>query len=207
MGDNAETAAVGQAEVHRGQLAGEDAALASGDTVAASTTPTEARPEEVMVDPRADDFEFNIAVDVIYHRDRAAWLTWAHRILLLGAIIFGSVAATDLSNPKVCAILAAVCAALDIVFDPIGTAALHRDCLRALHRVILKLRKARFTTEAVDIADEEMMELSVIEPAPYNILRLLAYEEATVSLGRQKPVRTAPYLLRPLANVFRFEGW
>lgn len=200
MGEVAEAAA-GQTDQGAGSVPAQDACAPAG-------TATTSSEEGEMTDPRADDTEFGIAVDVIYHRARAGWLKWCHRALLFGAVMFGSAAATDVANAKLCAIVAAALAALDMAFDPGGTAALHTDCLRGLHRILVRLRKARFSAEAIDAADEDLMDLSVMEPAPYNLLRLLASHEAAIALGRMHPAKQpVPWTLRPLVNVFRFEGW
>ena len=203
MRDPAETDTIGQAEDHRGLVAAADAGASENGEAATAAAQT----EEVTRDPRADDVEFNVAVDVIYHRNRAGWLLGFHRVLMFATIMFGSVAATDVANAKICAVLAAACAAFDLVFDPATTAADHREILRKLHEIIADLRHHRFTGAAIDTADRALMALSATEPATYNLLRTLAYNEAVRSLGRDPSQNEAvPLWLMPLVNVFRFEA-
>ena len=201
MCDPAQETTGREAEDHRGLLAAASAAGAEGGEAAAATE------EEVIGNTRADDIEFNIAVDVIYNRDRAAWLLWCHRALMFATIMLGSVAATDLANAKVCAVLAAACAAFDLVFDPATTAAAHREIIRQLHEIVAALRRDKGSEAAADTADKALMNLSATEPAPYNMLRALAYKEAVKALGRD-PVHCedVPLYLRPFVNVLRFEG-
>ncbi len=191
-----------QAEGHRRLMAAASAAGAEGGEASKAS-----EAGKVMADSRADDTEFNIAVDVIYNRNRSAWLLWCHRALMFATIMLGSVAATDLANAKVCAVLAAACAAFDLVFDPATTAAAHREIIRQLHEIVAALRRDKGSEAAADTADKALMNLSATEPAPYNMLRALAYKEAVKALGRD-PVHCedVPLYLRPFVNVLRFEG-
>lgn len=194
----------GDAEEVRGVLAPAGASASAG---AAASSSSAAAAAQALNATRADDLEFNIAVDVIYHRARAAWLTVIHRVLMFGAIMFGTAAASDLESAKVCAAISAACAALDLVFDPTTSAAAHRETNRGLHAIMSTLRLEHFAESAMDDADKTLMQLSVDEAAPYNLARALARNEAIISLGRDpNKAEHVRWFVRPFVNVFRFEG-
>lgn len=155
---------------------------------------------------RSNNLEFHLAVDIVYNRARAGWLLLWHRAFLFGTIIAGSVAASDVSNPKLCAVLAAVLAAFDLVFDPGAGAAAHGEIVRELHAVLIRLTRAKFSEAEMDRAEGDLLTLSATERAPYCAQRDIAHNQAITALGRDPTHRAKIGWRRGLSQVFRFEG-
>ncbi len=173
-----------------------------------SADPTDkAAANQISDGGRAAEIEFNIAADIIYNRARASFLTLSHRAFLLGAIIAGSTAASDLASAKLCAFGAAACAALDLVFDPATGAAVYRELIRSIHDVLVDLKQRKFTGAAMDEAEVALLKISGTETAPFHARREMAFNQTRLSFGREDlpPIRVGLWR-RALSQVWRFEG-
>ena len=206
--EHAEAAAGDTATSSPAQSAGRAAGQPAGTSIPPDPSggPDQAH-EEVTDRARAEEMTFNITVEIVYNRARASFLIWCHRVLLFGTIAAGTSAAADLWSVKLLAALAATFGLLDLVFDPATTAAQHRDITRVQHATLIKLRRARFSPEAMVEADAVLLDLSATEPAPFEAQRAIAYNQTIASLGRDEANRIPlTRTRRVLSQWLRFEG-
>ncbi len=179
-----------------------------GVSADASGEPDAPGAEEVTEPAGVTDQEFDLAVDVNYHRARASWFAAQHRLFLFGTIMAGSAAATDVSNAKVLGLAAAALGTLDLVLDPTTRMVEHRDHARDTLAIVADLHRNSFSPEARLRAKDEDFRLSANEGAPFNALRTMAFNQAITAFGRPDDYRVwVPPERRLLANLLRFEGW
>ena len=177
-----------------------DPAFDVADGAVPSLEPEAGRP------PDAEAFEFDVAVEALYHRARAAWFDRAHRWAMFCGIMGGSAAAAGIVDVTTCGMLVAAVCALDLVFDVTGRAGAHRDIARDHLSVVAELHLWQFSPEACRKAEGDQFRIAASAPAPFNALHDLAHNEAVRTLGRDDVARVSVGWRRwMLANVWRFE--
>lgn len=108
-----DSAASGGAD--REGLAASSASASTIGSASASTPAARNVPESLSTD--REMLEFDLAVEVLYYKSRGAWFASLHRWAMLGAIVFGSAAAAQVVNVKLCGMLAVLSAAIDLAFN------------------------------------------------------------------------------------------
>ncbi len=146
-----------------------------------------------------DNPEFRLAVEVLYHGSRQAFLAGAHRWAMFATIIFGASAAAALA-PIACGLLAAASGAADIAFDFTGRAQAHADKRRAYLELVPQMAgdpegfALRFASAWTVISADE--------PPLYRWAEAIAHRNACISLGQPVPA-ALPLYQRLFAHVIR----
>jgi hypothetical protein len=146
----------------------------------------------------ADDPEFRLAAEVLYHGARMAFLSGAHRWMMFAAIVFGAGAATAIA-PVICGLLAMATAAADIAFDFTGRSQHHADIRRRYLDIVARLARAG---ASVDFT-AEWMAISADEPPLFRTVAMIAHENACLALHRPLPEARVGRWRRIGAHIWR----
>ena len=188
-------AAEAEPEYGRARLA----AAASG-IAAESTASTAAATAKAEMMQSTDDPEFRLAVEVLYHGSRQAWLAGLHRWFMFAAILFGAGVTVTIGGEKVCGLLAAASAAADIAFDFVGRAQVHGDIRRRYLEMVGRL--AAESDYGEDAFAGDWMKVSADEPPVYRWAYEVADRNARISLKPEVP-DAQPWWKIALAHVWR----
>jgi len=179
------------------------AVSASASTGAGAATAAKV-PTTLGADP--ETIEFELAVEVIYQKSRGAWFEGLHRWAMLGAIVFGSAAAAEVVNVKLCGMLAMLSAGIDLAFNVPERARRSLDIAAKYLRIVEDVTAKGFTVESCAAARNQMLRLSVDEPPVYHAAKGVAFNQAITALGRDKGHHaTIPWWKRWLRHLWRFD--
>lgn len=161
-------------------------------------------PTTLSSDPAT--IEFELAVEVLYHKSRGAWFEGLHRWAMFGAIVFGSAAAAQVVNVKLCGMLAVLSATIDLAFNVPERARQNLDIAAKYLRITEDTAAKEFSVDACRDARKAMLRLSIDEPPVYQAAKGVAFNQAITALGRDKRHRaTIQWWKRLLRHMWRFD--
>jgi hypothetical protein len=181
---------------------------AAATTATATATATDANSGANAIStltPSADDLEFYLAVETIYHGDRAAFLTTMHRVAMFVTIVLGSAVVGGIGFAFANGLALAAIGAAEITFDPSGRASQHRDCRRRYLELAARLALCRTDSAACATLFQSFIAIGHDDPPEYRAAKLIAHNKAILSLGREAKPEPVPLRKRALAHLWRGE--
>jgi len=192
---------------HREGLAAISASSSTGAEAPAPTAVASAAanvPTTLNADP--ETIEFELAVEVLYHKSRGAWFEGLHRWAMFGVIVFGSAAVAQVVNVKLCGMLAVLSATIDLAFNVPERARQNLDIAAKYLRITEDAAAKEFAVDACLDARKAMLRLSIDEPPVYQAAKGVAFNQAIIALRRDKGHRaTIQWWKRLLRHVWRFD--